>query len=139
MNLIEPKRRWADPSKAKLYVCSIPNIQIYLAVLNWSQTRKFVSLFPYNKEKYITRAYLKSKIKIFNCLFGLVTLFYTRRQNTSIPLFSLFLQLQFSRYKWYGAPPKHRVLEHQQQKHRLLLHRLSKTSTVDNIEYKNIY
>ena len=35
-----------------------------------------------------------------------------------------------------GAPPKHRVLEHQQQKHQLLLHRLSKTSIDDNIEYK---
>jgi hypothetical protein len=41
-------------------------------------------------------------------------------------------------YAILGAPPKHRVLEHQQQKHRLLLHRLSKTSTVNNIEYKNI-
>ncbi len=36
-NLIEPKRHWADPSKAKLYVCSIPNIKIYLAVVDWSQ------------------------------------------------------------------------------------------------------
>jgi hypothetical protein len=31
------------------------------------------------------------------------------------------------------------VLKHQQQKHRLSLHRLSITSTVNNIEYKNIY
>jgi len=38
--------------------------------------------------------------------------------------------------KGLGAPPKHRVLEHQQQKHQLLLHRLSKTSIDDNIEYK---
>jgi hypothetical protein len=33
-----------------------------------------------------------------------------------------------------GAPPKHRVPEHQQQKNRFLKHRLSKTSSVDNIE-----
>jgi hypothetical protein len=36
-NLIEPKRHWADPSKTKLYVCSIRNIKIYLAVVDWNQ------------------------------------------------------------------------------------------------------
>jgi hypothetical protein len=36
MNLIEPKQRWADPSEAKLYVCSIPNIKIYLVVVDQS-------------------------------------------------------------------------------------------------------
>ncbi len=41
-------------------------------------------------------------------------------------------------YGLVGAPPKHRVLEHQQQKDQLLLHRLSKTSTVNNVEYRNI-
>jgi hypothetical protein len=32
-----------------------------------------------------------------------------------------------------GAPPKHRVLEHRQPKHLFLNNRLSKTSTVKNI------
>ena len=48
MNLIEPKRRWADPSEAKLYVCSIPNIKIYLVVVDQSWTCKLVSFIPYN-------------------------------------------------------------------------------------------
>jgi len=50
MNLNEPKQRWADPSEAKLYVCSIPNIKIFLAVVDWSRTRKLVSFIPYNKQ-----------------------------------------------------------------------------------------
>ncbi len=53
MNLIEPKQPWADPSKAKLYVCSIPNIKIYLAVVDWSRMRKLVSFIPYNLNFYL--------------------------------------------------------------------------------------
>jgi hypothetical protein len=33
----------------------------------------------------------------------------------------------------YGAPPKHRVLEHRQPKHQILNNQLSITSTVKNI------
>jgi hypothetical protein len=44
----EPKRRQADPSDAKLYVCSIINKEIHLANVDLSQTNKLVSLFPYN-------------------------------------------------------------------------------------------
>ncbi len=34
----------------------------------------------------------------------------------------------------FGAPQKHRVLEHRQPKHQLLKHQVSKTSTVNNID-----
>ncbi len=39
-----------------------------------------------------------------------------------------------SSYDFFGAPQKHQVLEHQQPKHRLLFNRVSKTSSVKNIE-----
>ena len=51
MNLIEPKRRWADPSEAKLYVCSIPNIEIHWQLLTEVECIK--SLLPYNKQTFI--------------------------------------------------------------------------------------
>ena len=40
-------------------------------------------------------------------------------------------------YVFQGAPPKHRVLEHQQPKHLFLNHRLPITSTVNNIDCRN--
>jgi hypothetical protein len=69
--------------------------------------------------------------------------------NCLSQFFFQFQNILLSPTKWNDAEaahksakrhtPKHRVLEHRVQKHKLLLQRLSKTSTVDNIQYKNIY
>ena len=76
MNLIEPKRRWADPSEAKLYVCSIPNIEIYLAVVDWSQTHKLVSIIPFNNNVLIW--FIGSKWASVRSIYRLINTQYRR-------------------------------------------------------------
>ncbi len=89
-------------------------------------------------KKLVFPPYSKSyqSLRNFNVTFPflkLVILFFLNYNNVS--LINYWKWNKMLQQSTSSAPPKHRLLDHQQPKHQLLKHRLATTSTVKNIDW----